>query len=117
MEGKERKRRQIQGQQFIVEGCKDCKIYLRDFTACVNVNQCSHCELFIGPCSGSTSIRKCSNCKVIVAAAQLRLFECTDCEMLVYAQTDPSIEYCMNLVLGCFSFSYFELRRNFSLTL
>ena len=95
----------INGQQFIIENCKNCKIFLRDHSAAINMDNCENCELFLGPCLGSIYLRNSKSCKVILATAQLRMYNCVDFEMLVFSITDPSIENCSKLKIGCFDYS------------
>jgi len=104
---------QINGQQFIIEHCVQCKIFLRDYTAAMNIYNCENCEIFLGPCAGSIYIRNSKNCKVIVATAQLRMYNCIDFTVLAFAISDPSIESCTNLKIGCFDYCYPELRGQF----
>jgi protein XRP2 len=42
----------IQGQQFIIEDCKNCDIFLCDNSAQITVDMCTNCRVFIGPCEG-----------------------------------------------------------------
>lgn len=104
---------QINGQQFIIDSCKGCRILLRDYTPAVNMYLCEDCEVYIGPCSGSVYIRNSSNCKVVVAAAQLRVYNCHSFDLLVFSTSDPSIEQCTELRFGCFDFAYPELKEQF----
>lgn len=104
---------QINGQQFIIDSCKNCKIFLRDFTPAINMYSCEDCEVFLGPCSGSIYIRNSKNCKVIVATAQLRIYNCENFDLLVFSISDPSIEQCTNLRIGCFDYCYTELKEQF----
>ena len=102
---------QIEGQMFLIEKCKNCKIYLKDYSAAIIMQECEDCEVFIGPCSGSAYIRRSKNCKMIIASAQLRMLLCVNFQVLVFALSEPSLEECSNLKLGCFDFSYPELKR------
>jgi hypothetical protein len=43
------RRRSIGGQQFAVESCTGCRLYLLDACAMVTVDDCSGCSVFIGP--------------------------------------------------------------------
>ncbi len=102
--------RQIAGEQFIINKCKKCKIFLKDYSAAVNIYYCEDCEIFIGPCASSAYFRNCQNCKVVLATSQLRMYKCDNFTMLVFSLSDPSLEECLNLKLGCFDYSYFNLR-------
>ncbi|XP_053383869.1 protein XRP2-like [Mercenaria mercenaria] len=39
----------INGQQFMVQNCKNCNIYLFDHTSTVTIDDCVDCNFFIGP--------------------------------------------------------------------
>jgi len=108
-----RKAGQINGQQFIIDSCKGCTILLEDYTPAVNMYSCEDCKVFIGPCSGSVYIRNSKNCKIIVAAAQLRIYNCQDFDLLVFSMSDPSVEQCTDLRIGCFDYYYPELKEQF----
>ena len=40
----------IGGQQFIVEECSECDVYLLDHTAALAIDVCVDCRIFAGPC-------------------------------------------------------------------
>ena len=40
----------IGGQQFMVEECSDCDVYLLDNTAALTIDVCTDCRIFTGPC-------------------------------------------------------------------
>lgn len=40
----------IGGQQFIVEECSECEVYLLDHTAALTIDLCTDCRIFAGPC-------------------------------------------------------------------
>jgi protein XRP2 len=54
---------QVAGQQFIIDACVDCDIYIFDQNAAITVDDCKNCRIFIGPCDSSVFIRDCYNCK------------------------------------------------------
>lgn len=103
----------INGQQFIIEDCEDCDIYICDNTAQVQVDYCKNCRIFIAPAESSIFIRNCENCKCIFACQQLRTRECVNCDTLLYVSTAPVIEMSKNMRFGCFRFFYFSLASQF----
>jgi hypothetical protein len=40
----------IRGQGFILDGCKNCDIYLLDHLAQVTIDECVDCRIIMGPC-------------------------------------------------------------------
>eukprot|EP01083_Nonionella_stella_P087920 244796_1 len=103
----------IQGQQFILDRCKNCTIYLLDYSAQVMVDDCVNCRVFIGPCESSVFLRGCQDCKFVIACQQLRTVDCERIDCLLYAQTEPVIENTKNIRFGCFQYAYFALRGQF----
>lgn len=53
----------VAGQQFIIENCKECDLYVLDHCAMVTVDDCVNCRIFVGPTESSIFIRDCSKCQ------------------------------------------------------
>jgi len=104
----------INGQQFIIEDCEDCDIYLCDQTATVQIDCCKSCRIFVGPTDSSIFIRNCEGCKCIFACQQYRARECKDCDTLLFSSTAPVIEMSSAMRFGCFRFFYFSLAKQFA---
>ena len=64
--------RSVAGQQFIIEDCEDCDLYIFDDNAAVTIDECKNCRIFIGPCDSSIFIRDCYNCKLVFFCRQFR---------------------------------------------
>ena len=77
----------LNGQQFRIQGCKDCNLYVHDNHDQCFVDQCTNCVIVLGPCSSSTFIRDCRDCKVVVTAQQLRMRDCHNVEVMLFSQT------------------------------
>eukprot|EP00965_Chrysotila_dentata_P027261 905528-Pleurochrysis_carterae.AAC.1 len=43
----------VSGQQFIIEECEDCDIYVLDYSAQVTIDLCRRCRIFLGPVEAS----------------------------------------------------------------
>jgi len=99
----------IAGQQFLIDGCKECQILLLDWTAQVMVDYCEDCLIFIPPCASSVFLRNCKNCKVVVACQQLRTRECENVDFNIFSQTAPSIESSTKLRFSCWGLNYFSM--------
>jgi len=104
----------IDGQQFNVEECKDCDIFLMDHIACVFVDECEGCRIFIGPTMSSVMIRNCSSMNCVIACQQFRTRDCTNCKFSLLCTTEPIIETSTQLQFACFEFNYFSLRAQLS---
>ncbi|VDK70160.1 unnamed protein product [Anisakis simplex] len=48
----------VNGQQFIIDKCKECCILVLDHTACVNIDDCEKCLIVLGPCKGRFVVLK-----------------------------------------------------------
>ncbi len=104
----------IRGQQFIIEECDNCTIYLLDYSATVSIDDCTNCRIFVGPCESSVFVRTSTNLKLVLAAQQLRTRDCRDLDILLYVSAgQPVIESTSNVRLGCFAFNYFGLAEQF----
>eukprot|EP01029_Cantina_marsupialis_P029663 TRINITY_DN781981_c0_g1_i1.p1 TRINITY_DN781981_c0_g1~~TRINITY_DN781981_c0_g1_i1.p1 ORF type:complete len:332 (-),score=91.35 TRINITY_DN781981_c0_g1_i1:158-1153(-) len=108
-----RKPGSIDGQQFLIEECKNCDIFVLDHSAAVNIDACENCNIYIGPCETSVFIRECTNCRFVVACQQFRTRDCNDISCSLYCQTEPIIESSKDVKIGCFCFSYFGLADQF----
>ncbi|QDZ21282.1 XRP2-like protein [Chloropicon primus] len=95
----------INGQQFVVDGCKRCKILVFDHCASVTIDDCSDCTIFIGPTESSVFIRNCKNCVCLFLCRQLRTRDCTDCKIRLFCSTRPVIESSSGMSFACFDSS------------
>ncbi|KAK9814769.1 hypothetical protein WJX72_011217 [[Myrmecia] bisecta] len=96
----------INGQQFIIENCEDCNIYLFDHSAAVTLDDCKNCRIFVGPVESSIFIRDCSDCKCVVVCRQFRTRDCHRCDCLLFCRTQPIIESSTKMGLGCYDYNY-----------
>lgn len=42
----------INGQQFIIQNCKDSTIYILDYLNAVTIDDCINCKIILGPIQG-----------------------------------------------------------------
>ncbi|CAE7526954.1 Rp2 [Symbiodinium sp. CCMP2456] len=105
-----RKEGTIDGEQFNLEECKNCDIFLLDTIATSFVDDCHNCRVFIGPVETSVFIRNCTSCSFVIACQQYRCRDCQDCKLSLYCGTEPIIESSQNMQFACFDFNYFSLR-------
>lgn len=104
----------INGQQFLIQNCKDCAIYLFDHSAAVTIDDCVSCQIFVGPVKGSIFLRDCSQCRVMVACQQFRSRDCKKMDILLHCSSQPVIESCTKMKFGCFTASYPQLEDQFN---
>ncbi|XP_066936725.1 protein XRP2-like [Clytia hemisphaerica] len=105
----------INGQQFIIENCKNSSIYIYDHSAMVTIDRCENCTIFIAPIKGSVFIRNCKNLKCAIACQQFRSRDCQKIETFLYCQTQPIIESSTGMKFACFQYYYPELEEQFKL--
>ena len=99
-----------------VECCADCHIYVLDPTERVQISECKNCRIVVGPCVGSLMLFDCTDCTVTIAAKQIRLRDCFDCELRVFAPSSESvvIETCKRLNIGGWDVAYAGLAAHFA---
>ena len=64
---------EIDGQMFMVDSCKGCKIFLYDHFDQVIIESVEDCEIFVGPSASSIFLRDAKNCSLVGAAKQVRI--------------------------------------------
>lgn len=99
----------INGQQFIIENCKDTCIYLFDHSATITIDRCEDCTIFIGPSKGSVNVRNCTNCTCYILCQQFRSRECRKVNLYLMCDTQPIIESSSGMKFACLQFSYPQL--------
>uniref|UniRef100_H3GVN0 C-CAP/cofactor C-like domain-containing protein n=1 Tax=Phytophthora ramorum TaxID=164328 RepID=H3GVN0_PHYRM len=103
----------INGQQFIVEDCHNCDIFVLDHCTSVQIDSCINCRIVVGPCESSVFLRDCKRCTVICAVQQFRTRDCEDVDVYLYSATEPIIETSSRLRFACFPLTYFSLSQQF----
>merc|ERR1719408_6120 len=95
----------IDDQQFNIENCKDCDIFLLDQIDSSFVDYCDRCRIFIGPTRSSVFIRNCNECSFVIATRQLRTRDCDNCRFGLFCATQPVIETSVRMQFACFDFA------------
>lgn len=96
-------------EQFLIQDCQDCNVYICDQTSTVTVEDCKGCRLFISPIQSSIFLRNCSDCRIVVACQQFRTRDCSNLDVSIYCQTLPIIEATSDIRFTCFRGSFFGL--------
>ncbi|XP_044174947.1 protein XRP2-like [Acropora millepora] len=104
---------EINGQQFIIQNCQNCNIFILDHTDSIQVDDCTDCRIAIGPCSGSVFFRDCKECQVVVACQQFRTRDCKKMDFFLCCATQPVIESSSGMKFGCYQYYYRELASQF----
>jgi protein XRP2 len=99
---------QVDGKMFKITGCKDSNLYLHDFHDTAQVLNCENCVIILGPNSSSCFIRDCKNCKMVVTVKQLRVRDCHNLQISLYAQTEPVIESSSGITIMPHQYVYDE---------
>ncbi|XP_034287288.1 protein XRP2 [Pantherophis guttatus] len=103
----------VAGQQFVIQDCENCNIYIFDHSATITVDDCINCQFFLGPVKGSVFLRDCKDCKCVVACQQFRTRDCRKIEVFLCCTTQPIIESSTGMKFGCFQYYYPELALQF----
>ena len=75
----------VNGQQFVIENCARCVIYVLDRSAAVTIDECEDCTIVLGPCETSVFVRDCKNCAFAIACRQVR-HDAADKDFVAYQQ-------------------------------
>ena len=73
----------VNGQQFIVSSCRQCKVYLPSHIAALTVDECVNCVVVTGPIESSAFIRDCKDSVFVLASGQFRARSCSRCKFLI----------------------------------
>ncbi|XP_072900249.1 protein XRP2 isoform X1 [Hemitrygon akajei] len=103
----------VAGEQFVIEECENCNIYIFDHSATITIDDCTNCRIFLGPIKGSVFFRKCVDCKCVVACQQFRTRDCRKMDVFLCCATQPIIESSTGMKFGCFQYYYPELGYQF----
>jgi len=104
----------LHGQDYRIEDCEDCDIFLLDVTAQVQIDACKNCRIFIAPCESSVFVRDCEDCALVVACQQYRVRDCKKLKSLLFVVGDAAFETSTGCTFGCFQYSYPGLKEQFA---
>lgn len=103
----------VNGQQFIIQNCKDSNIYIFDHTATVSIDDCTGCKIFLGPIHTSVFVRNCSDCVIALACQQFRTRDCRKLTVFLCVTTQPIIEASTGIRLACLQCHYTNIEAHF----
>ncbi|XP_051930254.1 protein XRP2 [Hippocampus zosterae] len=103
----------LNGQQFVIQDCHNCDIYVFDHSAAVTIDDCVNCRIVLGPVKGSVFFRDCKDIRCVVACQQFRTRDCKKMEVFLCCATQPIIESSTGVKMGCFQYYYPELAFHF----
>lgn len=96
----------INGQQFIIQNCENCDIYVFDHCATVTVDDCVNCRIFIAAIKSSIFVRDCTDCVVATSCQQFRTRDCKKLTAFLCCVTQPIIESTTGVKFGCLKMFY-----------
>ncbi|XP_062306313.1 protein XRP2 [Osmerus eperlanus] len=103
----------LKGQQFVIQDCENCNIYVFDNSATITIDDCINCRIVLGPVKGSVFFRDCKDIKCVVACQQFRTRDCKKMEVFLCCATQPIIESSTGMKFGCYQYYYPELAFHF----
>lgn len=101
----------IKGQQFIIQNCQNCDIYVFDHCATVTVDDCINCRIYIAAIKTSIFIRDSTDCAIATCCQQFRTRDCKKLECFLSCVTQPIIEATTGIKFGCLQIHYPQLRQ------
>jgi len=96
----------IGGQSHDLCNLKNCEVQLLDHSAQVLCDRLVDCKVFIGPCESDVFIRDCENCTFTIACKQLRVRDCSHCQVYLYSYTRPALETSHHMAFANFNGAY-----------
>lgn len=103
----------LNGQQFVIQECENCNIYVFDHSATITIDDCVNCRIVLGPVKGSVFFRDCKDIKCVVACQQFRTRDCKKMDVFLCCATQPIIESSTGMKFGCFQYYYPDLAFHF----
>ncbi|XP_062854047.1 protein XRP2 [Trichomycterus rosablanca] len=103
----------LNGQQFVIQECENCDIYVLDHSATVTVDDCVNCRIVLGPVKGSVFFRDCKDIKCVLACQQFRTRDCKKMDVFLCCATQPIIESSTGMKFSCFQYYYPDLAFHF----
>ena len=104
---------EVRGQSCELSELRECTVLVLDWSAQVTLDDCHDCQVLIGPVDGSLFVRNSSKLRVTAACRQLRLRDCVDCTLSLFAHS-AAIEACDRIVFGAWNGAYAGLSAHFA---
>ncbi|XP_075229550.1 protein XRP2-like [Lycorma delicatula] len=103
----------VNGQQLVIQNCKNSTIYVLDHVNTITIDDCVGCKLILGPVKGSTFLRDCKDCICLVASGQFRIRDSRNLIIFLYCATQPIIESSSAILFGCYQLFYSGIKEHF----
>ncbi|XP_062412730.1 protein XRP2 [Sardina pilchardus] len=103
----------LNGQQFVIQECENCNIYVFDHSATITIDDCVNCRIMLGPVKGSVFFRDCKDIKCVVACQQFRTRDCKKMDVFLCCATQPIIESSTGMKFSCYQYYYPDLAFHF----
>ncbi|XP_063057604.1 protein XRP2 [Engraulis encrasicolus] len=103
----------LNGQQFVIQDCENCNIYVFDHSATITIDDCVNCRIMLGPVKGSVFFRDCKDIKCVVACQQFRTRDCKKMDTFLCCATQPIIESSTGMKFACYQYYYPDLAFHF----
>ena len=104
---------EVRGQSCELSELRECTVLVLDWSAQVTLDDCHDCQVLSGPVDGSLFVRNSSKLRVTAACRQLRLRDCADCTLSLFAHS-AAIEACDRIVFGAWNGAYAGLAAHFA---
>ena len=105
---------EIDGQGFVLSDLSDVRVELLDRMGVLQMDDCEGVTLLTGPIEGSFFMRNVVNSTIVVAAGQFRTRDCSNCDVYLYAGSDPVIEDSTDMRFHLYNLAYPGLDAHFA---
>jgi hypothetical protein len=98
----------IHGDNFLVDHCFNCRVFVCDKVGIFQVEKTVNSEIVVG-CAESVIIRDCRYCTIRVAAKRVTIRNCNNCKFFLFAEQRPVMQLCRRSQLADYNLWYPEL--------
>ena len=105
---------QVNGQPMNIDYLEGCKVVVLDDMDSTNIDDCKDTIFIFASVANSIFLRTSENCIVYAACKQFRVRDCTNCEVRLFAGTDPVVETSSNILFKPFNLRLPGLKNSFA---
>lgn len=96
----------IAAHDYAITDVSDCTIYLMDVIGALYIKRVKNCRIVCGPTRGSAHLDDVTDSSISLAARQVRMHKSTECKLHIFCASDPIIEHCTGIGIGCYALEY-----------
>ena len=77
-----------------------------DVIGALYIKRVKNCRIVCGPTRGSVHLDDVHASSISLAARQVRMHKSTECKLHIFCASDPIIEHCNGIGIGCYALDY-----------